>query len=653
MLKKVNVTVVARISALVVLLTVVTGTAVGGLAIWKADQALDEAFGSAQLAANRAGLAALQAASNARIVSDGPRVDRIEVESFPDFSKHELVDRIVWMNGGVSTIFAYRAETRDFMRVSTTARRPDGSRGVGIALDTNSAVHGALARGQAFYGPSIVAGVRFMSWFTPIVNTRGDLVGAIAIGNSVQAIENQHSEMFTRLIVAGSIIVLMALVIGVWFTQRGVGRPLASLNGAMVKLAAGDTAIDNRHAARRDEIGAMARSVEVFRQNAEKLAEADAERAALEARAKASRAEIERHLLASVGAIVAAAKAGDFSTRAEADAALGDLVALVHGLNEMAGACEGFLDEADRALAALADGDLAARMTGRFEGRLATVADNFNAAAASLSTAIAGVSSSVAATRGTASEIASSMRDLSGRTEAQAASLEEIAATVEEMSKTASETAKVVDAAAKSARDTATKADGGASLATAAILAIDKIEAQAGKIVEIVGVMDDLSFQTNLLALNASVEAARAGEAGRGFAVVADEVRRLAQQSADAAKDVRGLILATNADVKDGTAKVKSVGEALVGIAGEVKGLSTTFGEVAGAAREQATGVGEIAKAVSQMDATTQANAAATEETAAAAGQLAASAEDLADTTARFRTDAPAASAASRFLRAA
>jgi methyl-accepting chemotaxis protein len=435
------------------------------------------------------------------------------------------------------------------------------------------------------------------------------------------------------------LILLIATVTSL-LLMREFLTPLNRLRDRARGIAEGDVAAAVPGTSRGDEVGALARAVEVFRQNAQKLAAAEAERAELERRANASRAEIKNELISAVGTVVDAARHGDFSVKAKSSASLGRLSVLVDGINAVTDACDAFLSEADAALAGLAAGDLSVRMSGDFDGRLAGVAENFNQAADALSTTISEVTQGASATRHASDEIGEATRNLSSRTEQQAAALEETSASVEEIAKTVSTTALTVDKAAKGAQENADRARQGTEVASRAVQAIDRVDAQAKKIVEIVGVMDGLSFQTNLLALNASVEAARAGDAGRGFAVVANEVRRLAQQSAEAARDVRQLITETNAHVDEGVALVKTVGDELGVISSTARNVAQTFAEIRQATREQSTGIDEIARALQQMDEMTQANAAAAEETATNARQLVGTAETLTSLTERFRTDA-------------
>ncbi|WP_247893213.1 methyl-accepting chemotaxis protein, partial [Azospirillum baldaniorum] len=176
-------------------------------------------------------------------------------------------------------------------------------------------------------------------------------------------------------------------------------------------------------------------------------------------------------------------------------------------------------------------------------------------------------------------------------------------------------------------------------VAGSAIDAMKRIEASSRKITDIIGVIDEIAFQTNLLALNAAVEAARAGDAGRGFAVVAQEVRNLAQRSAQASKEIKGLILDSDAQVKDGVELVKKAGDALEGIVSGVQQVAGLIAEMASASSEQAAALDEINATVSQMDEMTQKNAALVEETTAAAQAMAGQANDLKGLIGFFKLD--------------
>jgi methyl-accepting chemotaxis protein len=172
---------------------------------------------------------------------------------------------------------------------------------------------------------------------------------------------------------------------------------------------------------------------------------------------------------------------------------------------------------------------------------------------------------------------------------------------------------------------------------------MEDINASSKKIADIIGVIDGIAFQTNILALNAAVEAARAGEQGRGFAVVASEVRSLAQRSAEAAKEIKGLIGASVEKVEGGSRLVADAGQTMKEIVGSVQRVSDIIGEITAAASEQSEGIGQVNGAVTQLDQMTQQNAALVEESAAAAESLKEQAVRLAQVVGTFRLDAPAA----------
>ncbi|HSX94420.1 MAG TPA: methyl-accepting chemotaxis protein, partial [Hydrogenophaga sp.] len=172
------------------------------------------------------------------------------------------------------------------------------------------------------------------------------------------------------------------------------------------------------------------------------------------------------------------------------------------------------------------------------------------------------------------------------------------------------------------------------------VTTMDEINQSSRKINDIIGVIDGIAFQTNILALNAAVEAARAGEQGRGFAVVAGEVRNLAQRSAEAAKEIKGLIGASVERVDAGSRLVADAGQTMSEIVGSVQRVSDIIGEITAASGEQSEGIGQVNVAVNQLDQMTQQNAALVEESAAAAQSLKEQAEQLALVVGRFRTTA-------------
>ena len=234
-------------------------------------------------------------------------------------------------------------------------------------------------------------------------------------------------------------------------------------------------------------------------------------------------------------------------------------------------------------------------------------------------------------------QIAQGNTDLAARTESQASALEETAASMEQMTATVRQNA---DSAAR-ASELATSASGvaaqGGEVVAQVVQTMHGIHSSSGKIADIIGVIDSIAFQTNILALNAAVEAARAGEQGRGFAVVASEVRSLAQRSAGAAREIKELISASVHDVERGNALVERAGKTMEDVVTAVRRVNDIMGEISNASREQSLGVAQVGEAESQMDQTTQQNAALVEEMAAAAASLRSQAQELVEGVAVFK----------------
>ena len=234
-------------------------------------------------------------------------------------------------------------------------------------------------------------------------------------------------------------------------------------------------------------------------------------------------------------------------------------------------------------------------------------------------------------------EVTSASEDLSRRTEQQAASLEETSAALTAVTETVRKTADGAGRARQAVGETRSDAERSGEIVRHAVEAMGRIEKSSQQIGQIIGVIDEIAFQTNLLALNAGVEAARAGEAGRGFAVVASEVRALAQRSAEAAKEIKGLISASTGEVGEGVKFVGETGEALARIIGKVGDINTLIAEIATGAEEQSTSLHEVNAAVNQMDEAVQQNAAMAEQSTAASRSLMSEAAKLAALVVQFR----------------
>lgn len=287
------------------------------------------------------------------------------------------------------------------------------------------------------------------------------------------------------------------------------------------------------------------------------------------------------------------------------------------------------------ALARVAQGKLCISI-GSLPADYAQLQADFENAMTSLRDMIAAVASSSGSIRTGTAEISDASENLARRTEQQAASLEETAAAVRKLASAVEDTASQAGGARDAASGADADASSGSKTAQDAIAAMGTIEQSSTHIGQIVDVIDGIAFQTNLLALNAGVEAARAGDAGMGFAVVANEVRALALRSADAAKDIKALIVQSAAQVQSGVEMVGETGSAFDQILTRVKQVAEQVEHIAVQSTEQASSIKQVDVAVTDMDRMTQQNAAMVEQTTAAARNLLEQADALARMVAKF-----------------
>ena len=273
-----------------------------------------------------------------------------------------------------------------------------------------------------------------------------------------------------------------------------------------------------------------------------------------------------------------------------------------------------------------------------------TARDEFTPLMAALAAMQSALSNIVTVVRGNAdsvatasAQIAQGNADLSQRTEEQASALEETAASMEQLATTVKQNADNASQANQLAQGASVVALRGGEVVSQVVETMKGINTSSQRIVDIIGTIDGIAFQTNILALNAAVEAARAGEQGRGFAVVAGEVRNLAQRSAEAAKEIKGLITASVVQVEEGSELVDRAGATMQEVVKSIRSVTDLMGEISSASVEQSSGVSQIGHAVSQMDQATQQNAALVEESAAAAVSLKSQALELVQTMAVFR----------------
>jgi methyl-accepting chemotaxis protein len=402
------------------------------------------------------------------------------------------------------------------------------------------------------------------------------------------------------------VIGLLTLLAGLGMT-KSIANPITSLAGVMRKLAAQDFSAQIPALGRRDEVGSMAKAVQVFRDAGLKKQELEAEAAAF-----------QQNLDMQIKEVKTAAAVASVEQKTVTDALTS-------------------------ALARLAQGDLTVRVLQTFSGTYEALKSDFNQAMEKLQETMQAIASNTNAVASGAAEISTASDDLSRRTEQQAASLEQTAAALTEITATVQQTAAGAAEASTVVSTAKTDAERSGQVVRQTVEAMAGIDQSSKQISNIIGVIDEIAFQTNLLALNAGVEAARAGDAGRGFAVVATEVRALAQRSADAAKEIKTLISASGQQVETGVKLVGETGRALGRIVEHVAKLNGLITNIAASAKEQSTGLAEVNAAVGQMDQVTQQNAAMVEESTAASHALNSEATELTRLLAQFQTGETAA----------
>ncbi|MCC7170988.1 MAG: DUF3365 domain-containing protein [Planctomycetes bacterium] len=292
------------------------------------------------------------------------------------------------------------------------------------------------------------------------------------------------------------------------------------------------------------------------------------------------------------------------------------------------------------ALATVAGGDLTGRVDESSGGEMGRLASSLNTAIGRMRDAISNASRTATETTSASHELANAASQLSEGAQSQASALEQTAASLEQITSTARQNAENADQASSTAAAAAESAEKGGDVVQRATSAMAEINSASHKIADIITTIDDLAFQTNLLALNAAVEAARAGEQGRGFAVVAAEVRGLAQRSATAAKEIKGLIEDSVHKIQFGSDLVNQSGTTLAELVKSVKKVSDLVNEIAAASKEQAVGIEEVNRATTKMDEVVQGNAAQTEELASTARSMLDQANTLNEIVSQFRVDA-------------
>ena len=427
-------------------------------------------------------------------------------------------------------------------------------------------------------------------------------LGGRLVEDYVNEATNRSDQALTFQLALGSLafitVILLQLVHG-----NSIANGIHLVRNSMKRITEGDYDSQVEGTDRRDEIGGMAHSAELFR------------KAAIEKRELEESSKIQREQNETERETRTAAMEAD--TRA--------LKLAVDALGE--------------GLTRLSKGDLCAAITGPFPPDLERLRTDFNEVATNLKRVMTEIATNSSSIHANSQQMRSAADDLARRTEQQAASLEQTSAALSEITETVKSATERAEEASHMVDNAKVYAEKSGAVVNDAMSAMNRIEDATDEIGKIINVIDEIAFQTNLLALNAGVEAARAGEAGKGFAVVAQEVRALAGRAADAARDIKTLVTRSNDEVRSGVELVTATGQALHRIGEDVLRINEHVKAIVTSAREQSVGLSEINSAVGQMDQVTQQNAAMVEQTNAASHTLASDAENLSRLVGQFKVN--------------
>ncbi|WP_211464019.1 methyl-accepting chemotaxis protein [Collimonas silvisoli] len=533
-----------------------------------------------------------------------------------------VADSFTSSSRAVATIFIKNGD--DFIRISTSLKKENGERAIGTVLDHAHPGYGRLQGGSSYIGRATLFGKEYMTAYNPVKDEAGKIVGALFVGVDIGSdIETLKARIRSvKLGDAGYFYVLNA----------SQGKDLGKL--LIAPAEEGKNVLALKDADGREFIK------EILERKEGSMRYALQESAASGSEKIAAFALYKNWNWLIVGNEDAAELTQEITTLRNRNALFGLMAVLI-----MVAALYWLiranisqpLERVKQVAQQLAAGDLTSTLSSRRGDEIGQLEQAINGISQGLAGVIGNVRQGTGEMARASQEIAEGNANLSARTESQASSLEQTSSSLEQLTAAVKQNADSAQHANQLVITASGQALEGGQVVGKVVLTMSTIKDSSRKIHDIIGVIDSIAFQTNILALNAAVEAARAGEQGRGFAVVAAEVRNLAQRSAAAAREIKGLISASVEQVDAGGKLVDAAGQTMQGIVAAVKRVADIMHEITAATGEQSSGIEEINRAMGHIDDITQQNAALVEQAAAAAESLQDQAAQLAQTAAVFK----------------